>query len=490
MRSRGPLEQVVRRAHGRIIRHRIFAGFAFALAVVLAGVIALLLLGTQLLDWYWIAVVAAGGLAWGAYRAFSRIPPAIEAAQELDRSLDLNDSLSTAYYFLDAGDHARVSPEIRDAQRQRAEDLARTADPGQAFPFQAPRALYAAGLLGLAAFGLVALRYGLTGSLDLRPPVTRAMFDVFSGRAMQNAAAKERARKQPSEDFPAVAMNASGRVEGLENLQIPAGDELSESAGKSSTSSANRNAAPQGDEASAKGLEEGEQSSDKTGSNTSQAAASDNQRSANNSQAQKQNRPSGENSSLLNKLRDAMNDLLSRLKIPPPGSSNGATEAKENQGTGKQQAKGQRGAPEAGREDARADAQGEQEMAKEGEGTESRRAASGQPGQQSKDAASRKERSGIGKEDGDKGLREAEQLQAMGKIREIFGKRAEDLKGEVTVEVTSSSQRIKTPYSASQAAHSDTGGEINRDEVPLIFQQYVQDYYEQVRKLPPPSKSR
>ncbi|GEM_PF-5309897 len=356
-----------------------------------------------------------------------------------------------------------VSPKPRRAASRAAILPAQPIPPG--FSLRAPRALYAAGLLGLTAFGLVALRYGLTGSLDLRPPVTRAMFDVFSGRAMQNAAAKERAKKQRSEDFPAIAMNASGRVEGLENLQIPAGDELSESGASrhvSATAMPRRR-----HEASAKVWTKAKSGTGRI--NASQSASSDNQRPANNTQAKKQNRPSGENSSLLNKLRDAMNDLLSRLKIPPPGSSNGATEAKENRGTGKQQAKGQKGASETGREDARADGQEEQEMAKEGEGAESRRAASGQPGQQSKDAANRKERSGIGKEDGDKGLREAEQLQAMGKSREIFGKRAEDLKGgdRESLQFT----RIKTPYR--QARHPlDDRRRDHRDEVPLSQHTY------------------
>ena len=30
--------------------------------------------------------------------------------------------------------------------------------------------------------------------------------------------------------------------------------------------------------------------------------------------------------------------------------------------------------------------------------------------------------------------------------------------------------------------HSDLGGEINRDEIPLMYQQYVREYMEQVRK--------
>jgi hypothetical protein len=30
--------------------------------------------------------------------------------------------------------------------------------------------------------------------------------------------------------------------------------------------------------------------------------------------------------------------------------------------------------------------------------------------------------------------------------------------------------------------HSDEGGEINRDEIPLIYQQYVREYMERVHK--------
>ena len=35
-----------------------------------------------------------------------------------------------------------------------------------------------------------------------------------------------------------------------------------------------------------------------------------------------------------------------------------------------------------------------------------------------------------------------------------------------------------------RAAHTEAGGEINRDEVPLAYQQYVQQYFEEIRKLP------
>ena len=45
-----------------------------------------------------------------------------------------------------------------------------------------------------------------------------------------------------------------------------------------------------------------------------------------------------------------------------------------------------------------------------------------------------------------------------------------------------SSQQLKTAWVQQKAAHANTGGEINRDEVPVEFQSYVQQYFEQVRK--------
>jgi len=93
-------------------------------------------------------------------------------------------------------------------------------------------------------------------------------------------------------------------------------------------------------------------------------------------------------------------------------------------------------------------------------------------------------KSGIGKQDGDKAAREAAELAAMGKISEIIGKRAANIQGEMMVEVSPGKQQLKTEYSQQNAAHSDAGGEINRDEIPLAYQQYVQQYFAQIRKMP------
>jgi CO dehydrogenase/acetyl-CoA synthase delta subunit len=72
----------------------------------------------------------------------------------------------------------------------------------------------------------------------------------------------------------------------------------------------------------------------------------------------------------------------------------------------------------------------------------------------------------------------------MGKISEIIGKRAANMSGEVMVEVSSGKQQLKTQYTQRTAAHTEAGSEINRDEIPLAYQQYVQQYFEEIRKLP------
>ena len=59
------------------------------------------------------------------------------------------------------------------------------------------------------------------------------------------------------------------------------------------------------------------------------------------------------------------------------------------------------------------------------------------------------------------------------------------------IEVNSGKQQLKTAYSSQNGAHRESGGEIHRDEVPLLYQQYVERYFEQVRRpeLPPTGAS-
>jgi hypothetical protein len=96
--------------------------------------------------------------------------------------------------------------------------------------------------------------------------------------------------------------------------------------------------------------------------------------------------------------------------------------------------------------------------------------------------ASQDAKNGIGSQDGEKAMREAQQLEAMGKITEILGKRSANVTGEVMMEVASGKQQLRTEWSQQQANHAEAGSEIHRDEVPLMYQQFVQQYFEEIRK--------
>jgi len=60
------------------------------------------------------------------------------------------------------------------------------------------------------------------------------------------------------------------------------------------------------------------------------------------------------------------------------------------------------------------------------------------------------------------------------------------LTGEMTVEVPSGKQQLKTAYTRKHAVHGDTGGELSREEIPLHLQPYVQRYFDEIRKVPVP----
>ncbi len=178
----------------------------------------------------------------------------------------------------------------------------------------------------------------------------------------------------------------------------------------------------------------------------------------------------GESSSLLTKAEDAIENLFSSLK--PPRSLPGDRPQSGKDQSGQQPAKvpqngGQPGdAPEGQPGEEARDAQDSHGMS---------------AGKSDAEQASKQSGSGIGSEDGDKNIRQAEQLAAMGKISEIIGKRSANLTGEATAEAQSTSQQLRTPYAPRGAQHSPGGAEIGRDEIPIALQTYVERYFEQVR---------
>jgi hypothetical protein len=180
----------------------------------------------------------------------------------------------------------------------------------------------------------------------------------------------------------------------------------------------------------------------------------------------------------MDKMRDAMANLMAKLKIPQ-NQGNGQKQQASNQkggqkGSQKDGGQGQKGEKGQGNPqgkgspsddaDSKAGEQGEQQ-AQAGQGQSNDK---GQEGGSPNDA-----KAGMGKQDGNKDIKDAEQKAAMGKLSEIYGKRAENIRGDVMVEVTSSKQQqLRTGYTQRGANHTDAGGEVHRDEIPQHLQHY------------------
>jgi hypothetical protein len=491
------VDGLVGRARRRWISNLLLRQAVLAASAGLAGLIVVLLAGTDLLSWGWIGAAAALGVGFGVWRLRRQMPPPYAVAQAIDTRLALNDTISTAYFYRHLS--RRPPAEFQEAIFERANALAAGADLERAVPFSAPRSLYAMAALGVAATGLFAVRYGISHNLNLKPPLPRMGFDVFHFASKPPQVAKNKKPDKRTEDLlkqfglslePEAQKSGQQRDEGANQdsptVESEHGEQLAQSSRPSQQPQAGEQ--PQKGEEAGEGLsipqngEDGRETGESQQSGASSQASND---------GREQNGKPREENSLISKFRDALQNLMSRMKAQPKSnegqqmaSAQGQQERgqdRDSQGQKGEQSSNSKGMP---------GSQGQGEM-QDGEGAE--QAADGgkgkQGGQSSQQAANQDGKSGIGKDDGSKELKEAEQLAAMGKISEIIGKRSQNLTGEVMVEVTSSNQHLKTAYSQQNASHIEAGGEISRDEVPLAYQHYVQQYFEEIRKTPPPSKA-
>jgi hypothetical protein len=488
--------ETVRRARRRILANEVVRQTAYCCSAVLASLILLLLLGTQILSWLLLLALPLVALAAGAYATWRRMPSSYQVAQRVDRELDLADTLSTALYFAVSDNDNSGPADVRRAQLAQAERLADGLDLRRAVPIRAPKAAYLTAVLGLIVSSLFALRYGLDHRLDLRVPLARIIQEKLGAGAQPQAA---RLRKNPSPPRPGRPQDYGlsldeGQTKGPGELD-PAADAALDTVGVPETDNSKSNAAraaeskpgPSGQNAAGKSASddaegistnaEGEQSAD-----GSQGKGTGKQGQEGGKQASS---GAGENSSLLNKFRDAMSNLLSRMQ-PQPGaagtpqqaSAQAGRQSQNQPGNGRQN--GKQGQPSA--DSQQSDAQDGQ-PGEEGQTAQNAQSRSG--GESGPEPNSKQPGSGVGRQDGSKDVKLAEQLAAMGKISEIIGKRAANVTGELTVEVQNSNQQLRTPYAPSAAHHQEAGGEISRDEVPVALQAYVQQYFEQLRKQAP-----
>ncbi|MEZ5403383.1 MAG: hypothetical protein R2729_27125 [Bryobacteraceae bacterium] len=500
--SAGAVLQLVHSARRRALVNLIAEQITVGLIATLGGAILLLLLGTQILDWHWLLVLFLGGAALSAYRTWRYFPSPYQVAQTVDRRLSLHDAISTAFHFASPGVSPRLGEAaIVDMQREDANSIAGTLQPALAMPWSAPKS--AAPMLALAAAvaGLGVLRYGLHGSLDLEKPIVEPMAALFQPGPEKTARYDKRGNKRSSDDplaipidnpdAPTQELDAATEA-ALSQVDVPdttqgedpsasartkqtevkaAGDEVDEST----------EAGDEGDRESGEGKEGAADSSKDGGEGGGEKGDP--------SKEAPRKGAGGDNESLMNKMKDAMANLMSKLKIPQQAGQQRQAGASQKDGgqkdaNGKQSGAGQKGEKGQGQpqgqgspsDDPNAEGQqGEQQQAQSGQGRNNDKGSdAGTPNES---------QSGMGKQDGAKDIQNAEQVAAMGKLSEIFGKRAQNITGEVMVEVQSSKQQqLRTQYSQREGTHREAGGEIHRDQVPEALQHYVQQYFEQVRR--------
>ncbi len=469
------------------------------MSIALAAFIVLLLLGTQILSWQIVVAVPLIAAAIGIYRISKRLPTPYAVAQLVDRRLDLADNISTALFFSEIAPGARVPQDVRRAQFESAGRIAKTIDVRLAVPYKMPRGLYVMAALLVVATSLFALRYGLSRRLDLKQPIANFLPESISGgktvhqannKQRRNAkqvpetpdegnGAEDKDQKGPGQQDPNQEMQTAGEPESktdakTETKSVPGqkspeqGD--SEMASDDQDSQSEANGGKAGDE-----NQSGQQGDSKSGNSEKQQ------------NGKQQDAANNENSSLMSKMKDAFQNLMSKVK--PQQNQQGAPQ-QGNQEQNSRQGKPQQGQKGQNNKDGQQQTGNQQGDAQEGEdGQEAKNSENAQQGKgqgkSDSQQSSKQPGSGIGSQDGDKAIKNAEQLAAMGKISEILGKRSATISGEATVEVQSTSQQLHTPYAQKGPQHSQGGAEISRDEVPVALQPYVQQYFEQLRKQNP-----
>lgn len=474
---------LVARARRRLFCNELASQGANAAIAFLTALILLLLAGTQLLDARWLLPVSVAAAGIALYRSRRRRLSLYAAAQVVDRRLDLADTISTAVYFQQDG-RGRMSPQVRQMQLARAQDVCGTVDVRRAVPYAWPRSIYLLLILVLVAGSLFALRYGLMGRLDLKPPLARIFGPQFGAQERPDVARNNR-RKPPQLPGEQKDERASTN-DPDQNPQMQPDTASPDGTNSASDPGADKNGSNQGN-----GKKDGNRNAQaQNGAQEAQAEkdagrSGENQGEGSNKQDQKQSsgKPEGnhasESSSLMNKAKDMLQNLLSSIKPQQNTPANQQSKDANPQQSQAQQNKSKNGQPQSGQK-------GEQQDGQQGEQAQDQQDPSQQANGKSESQQNNKQSgSGAGNQDGDKRIKQAEDLAAMGKITEILGKRSAAITGEATVEVKATDQQLKTAYTQSGAQHGQSSGQIDRDEVPVAMQPYVQEYFKQARKTPP-----
>ena len=481
--SPGPIEALVHACRVRISRQIRKRESFLALTALLVGVCCLLFLGTRYVPATALPLAAAFG-AWLAIRRWKiGVPNRYDVAQRIDIETGLSDEFSTAYYFRTAG-NGGFSKRVADSLYELASEPAAEIRPEHVIPNSSPATQRASIYLVASAAVLFGLRAGVQSKLSFEPPLAPLLLESLFGYeprvqltdpplAAQIDREQTPDTRSPEAELPhKPAAESESTDQGLpdEQYQDPSGgaDELPEVEGLITL--------PLDDQGSEDSAQE------------SSALAEDG--TGGDEGAESEAGPSEDNwdqdsQSLMDKLKQAFENMLQTLDMASVESAD--SEKGQEQGSGSAEESASAGEPtesgDSGEEVSTEAAAASMEGGEPGqEASETASAGSTSGEDSSGEQSSGEQASAAGTSDGSKEFAEAEQLEVLGALEELYMERAERMRGDVTIETRRAEQSANVPYNQRSVAHTDGGGAISRDEIPAAYRTYIQNYFETLRR--------
>ena len=482
--SPGLVEALVRSCRSRVASQISRRECFLASGVALVGICSLLLMGTRYVPVVMLPLAASLG-AWMAIQRWrADLPSGYAVARRIDRREALADQISTAYYFrlAETGTFSRA---VADLQYERATRTAATVRPATVFPRTVPSTQRTATALLAAALLMFGLRAALQSSLSFEPPLATLLMTSLFGAGPEpppagstQAAALEQGEADPGMPEPEdLFERPAGEPEENDNQlpheaheeQQPQSDEMPEVEGlitlpleEIQAENAADGAMMQGEDGPA-----GEENAADLPPDPSDDGWDD------------------ESQSLMDKLKQAFANMLETLDMASVESSD--SEQGKEQGSGNAEESASAGDPAQSGEADQAMTSQSADASMEG----------GEPGQEVGETASAGNTSGedstgeqssgenasaAGTSDGSKDFAEAEHEEVLGALEQLYMERAENMKGEVTIETRLAEQSASVPYRQRSTTHSDRGGAVTRDEIPASYRTYIQNYFDTLRR--------
>jgi hypothetical protein len=187
-----------------------------------------------------------------------------------------------------------------------------------------------------------------------------------------------------------------------------------------------------------------------------------------------------ETESLMDRLKDAFQNMLAKMNMSQPATQQGQqpSDPQPSDSDSAENAEASDGPPEGG------DSQSGDAQMEGGEASQEtpQQVAQGEAGDGQDQSGEGPPTASSGDNEGNKDLADDPQVaEAMGRLEELYIRRAEDIRGEVMIETETAKQSARTPYQPKAAGHQDLGGTVSRDAIPLAYQAYIKSYFENLR---------